>query len=273
MSRTLLIDADILAYQTSASTQTAYDWGDGEVTLATDFDAAKDQARDFLDHLMETLNADDIVICLSDDITNFRKRISPTYKANRSKTERPRHLYDMKDWLAAAYPSRSLPTLEADDVMGIMATEPHEGTRIMVSEDKDMLTVPGFLYRPHEAKPRVIRVSPAEADRYHMYQTLIGDATDGYPGCPGVGPAKTASVLDDFVGWEPSTHVFTQGPRRGQSETRWVSKKFSTRWEAVVSMYHKAGLKESDAIIQARLARILRHGEYDGRPILWEPGR
>jgi DNA polymerase-1 len=271
MSRTLLIDADILAYQAAASNQTVYDFGDDGTQVVADFKAAQRHAKETLDYWVSALDAKDFIICLSDDVTNYRKRISTTYKSNRSKTERPVHLYDMKDWLAETYHSWTIPTLEADDVMGILSTTPHSGDRIIVSEDKDMLTIPGLLYRPHEAAPRVISVTPEQADRYHLYQTLIGDATDGYPGCPGVGPAKTAAILDDLMGWEPSTHVFTRGPREGQSETRWVAKQYTTRWDAIVSVYHKAGLKESDALVQARLARILRHDEYNGRPILWEP--
>jgi DNA polymerase I len=273
MKTILLIDADILAYQAAASNQTSLDWGDGEVSVSADMEAAKEQARHTLDTWLVTLQADDFVICLSDDITNFRKKIDPSYKSNRSGVDRPVILYEMKDWLRDTFESRYMPTLEADDVMGIMATEPHKDRRIIVSADKDMQTVPCLLYRPHLPDAGVQTITPEFADRYHMYQTLIGDSTDGYPGCPGIGPAKTAAILDEFLGWGPTEYVIGRGPRKGEIETKWSRVQFSDRWSAIVSTFERQGLTEQDALIQARLARILRHGDYNRRPILWTPGR
>ena len=45
-------------------------------------------------------------------------------------------------------------------------------------------------------------------------------------------------------------------------------------WKGVVETYFTKGLTEGDALIQARLARILRHEDYDYKkkePILWTP--
>ena len=57
----------------------------------------------------------------------------------------------------------------------------------------------------------------------------------------------------------------------------------SRRWYEVVRAFADAGTKknplnltESDALIQARVSRILRHGEYDfdtKQVTLWEPPR
>jgi hypothetical protein len=45
-------------------------------------------------------------------------------------------------------------------------------------------------------------------------------------------------------------------------------------WDTVVEAYEKAGLTEDDALVTARLARILRAEDYDGVNIkLWEPKR
>jgi DNA polymerase-1 len=44
-------------------------------------------------------------------------------------------------------------------------------------------------------------------------------------------------------------------------------------WKIVVKAYEKAGMNEQDALQQARVARILRHGEYDkktGEVKLWQ---
>lgn len=278
MTRTLLLDADLLAYRASSANQRSYDWnGDGTRSVAADEDAARVVVENEVERLADRLAADHVIICLSDDFNSFRKdRVDPTYKELRSTVERPVHLYDIKEWMADTYDSLRWNTLEADDVMGIMATDPtRDDERIIVSADKDMMTIPGKLYRPQEqtGKKLVIRdISLEEADRFHLFQTVVGDITDGYPGLPGVGPVQAMSLLDGF-GWVDYEHTLSSGPRKGEVEKRWRRHDPSVSpWTAIVSAYNKAGLTEDDAIKQARLARILRYGEYDGRsPILWNP--
>ena len=261
-----------MAFRAAAGNQDNIDWGDGIVSVSTDIEEAKAKMRREIDEWMSALDATDFLICLSDDFVNFRKRIDPTYKGNRANTERPELLYILKDWLYESFPSRRIATLEADDILGIMSTEPHQGERIMVSQDKDMKTIPGTLYRPYSDTPELLVIDRPAADRFHLFQTLTGDVVDHYPGCPGTGPSKAEAALETLMGWEPYTHVFTRGPRKGQEETRWAPRQCATQWEAVVSLFAKAGLSERDALIQARLARILRHEDWDGRrPIMWKP--
>lgn len=272
MSRTLLIDADILAYQTASANQKKYDWGDDVTSLATDFEGAKESARDTLEDLMEKLQADELVICLSDELNNFRKVVDPTYKTNRKGTERPEHLYDMKDWLAAEYPTQLWQNLEADDVMGILATEPHDGERIIVSEDKDMQTIPALLFNPRKDK-KVRRITRAEADRFLMWQTICGDATDGYAGCRGAGPKMADEVLDGML-WLERPKVIKSGPRKGQEILEWVKADgfLTSTWDRVVACYKRYGFTEKDALVQVNLARILRHGDLDGNRVKpWVP--
>ncbi len=273
MTRTLLIDADILAYQTSAANEKTYDWGDGIVGVATDLPAAKRAARDTLDNLMETLKADDLIICLSDEVSNFRKAIYPPYKTNRSGTKRPEHLYDMKDWLAEKYPAQLISHLEADDVMGILSTEPHTGERIIVSEDKDMQTIPGLLFNPRKDKKKPRTITLAQADRFLYWQTLTGDTTDGYPGCPGVGPAMADEVLDGML-WLQHPRIFKSGPRKGQEILEWVKADgfLTSTWQRIVQCYKRYGFTEKDALAQINVARILRHGDLEGKRVKpWVP--
>lgn len=269
--RRLLIDADLMAYRAASACQRNYDWGDGVTSVSTDIKAAKRQLKDLIDGWVHKLDADAVTVCLSDDFDNYRKDVDPEYKGNRREVERPRVLYALKDWLAQTYPHDRRRRLEADDVMGILATEPTDEERIIVSQDKDMKTIPCLLYRPFLDKPEVEVISREEADRFHLYQTLIGDAVDGYGGCPGVGPVAAAEALDTLTGVESYEHEFTRGPRRGTKETRWRKIRMDTAWDVVVSLYKKAGLTAQHALTQARLARILRHGEWNGRPVLWTP--
>lgn len=282
MTRTLLLDADLLAYRASSANQRSYDWnGDGNRSVAADEDAARVVVENEVERLADRLAADHVIICLSDDFNSFRKdRIDPTYKALRSTVDRPVHLYDIKEWMADTYDSLRWNTLEADDVMGIMATDPtRDDERIIVSADKDMMTIPGKLYRPAtEGRPaKLMEISVEEADRFHLWQTIVGDVVDGYPGLPGAGPVEAERLLAGHYHYS-WTHTFKRGPRKGLEEVRWAmsdepsSEARHTPWSAIVSGYARRGLTEADAIKQARLARILRYGEYDGRtPRLWLP--
>jgi DNA polymerase-1 len=200
--------------------------------------------------LMEKLNGDKLVVCLSVPTDEgFRIKVLPTYKGNRLNVQKPVLLAQVKEYLATEYPSYTRPTLEADDVMGILATHPklHPGTKVIVSEDKDMNTIPGLLFNPKKHK-KPVRISEEQADFYHLYQTLTGDTTDGYKGCPGIGPVKARDIL--------------------------VCSPIGEEWAGVVEAYESKGLTEEDALVQARVARICRADDYDFKNKevkLWNP--
>jgi len=276
MSTALLLDADIFAYQASASKQRDYDWGDGVTSQVADLDEMKAAVEDEIEHLVAILKADEVIVCLSDEVDNFRKEVDQTYKQNRAGSERPVQLYELKEWLAAEWPSVGIPRLEADDVMGILATEPHEGRRIIVSDDKDMQTIPCWFYRPcrnRDGKKEGVRlIEPELAERFMLWQGLAGDTTDGYAGCPGIGPKAADRILDEFVVRESYQHELKSGARKGQFETRRHDVTYGSRWEAIVAAFAEAGLTEADAIRQVNLARILKHTDYvDGRILPWTP--
>lgn len=251
MKTTLLIDADIVAFQVAAVSQKAFKWDgpDGPESLAVDdFEDVAPRVDVMLAGFLSATKADDLIICLSCPTEEgWRIGLYPDYKANRDYSKRPVHLSAVKDYMAEKYPSYRKPTLEADDIMGILSTHPKlvSGKRIIVSEDKDMQTIPGWLWNPaKDPKPR--RISEEQADFYHMYQTLVGDTTDGYKGCPGVGPVKAEKILA------------AEGDR----------------WENIVAAYEAKGLTEEDAILQARMARICRADDYDFKKQevkLWTP--
>lgn len=228
------------------------------MSVAADEEAARNFADDQIDKLATDLKADSVLVCLSDDFNSFRKeRIDPTYKAIRNSVERPVHLYDIKDYLAETYETARWTALEADDVMGILATNP-EATdeRIIVSADKDLMGVPARLHRPAVyhwqggliRKAMTIDITPLEAIRFHFWQTIVGDMTDGYPGAYGIGYKS----------------IYAQDVIEADSEEE--------AWGIVLEAFASVGKSEDDAVRQARLARILQHGDWDGRsPRLWLP--
>jgi len=250
--RTLLIDGDIDAYQIASRCETKVDWGDGIESKSADSEEAKKQIDDRYRALKKMLGADRLIVCLSDS-QNFRKEILPSYKANRKNTIKPALLFELRKYLHESYEVFQRPMLEADDVMGILSTmgdnDLISGERIIISIDKDMKNVPGLLFNPGHPNHGTIEISRERADYYHMQQTLTGDPTDGYSGCPGIGRAKAQRALTKQTADQ-------------------------TLWELVVAQFVAKGLTEADALVQAQVARICRAEDYDfinKRPIPWQP--
>ena len=69
---------------------------------------------------------------------------------NRKDSYRPMLLNPLKEYLAENYTTFQRPQLEADDVMGILATRKQkEPTRfIIISTDKDLKQIPSHHYNP-----------------------------------------------------------------------------------------------------------------------------
>ena len=249
---TLLLDADIVAYKVASLNQDDFDWGDTGTSRTVDHDRAIKDTDSLIGDYCEALNATDVLICLSDPAANWRKELEPTYKANRKDVEKPELLQWVKDYLAHEYRSFIRPRLEADDVMGILATSGDrfvKGRRIIVSEDKDMRTVPGLLYNPRKPADGVVEITEIEALRFHMTQTLIGDPVDGYIGCRGIG------IKSPYVA------------RLADAERHEL-------WSIVCEAYASKGFTEDDAIHQARLAHILWASSYNFKTKkvrLWRP--
>jgi 5'-3' exonuclease len=99
-----------------------------------------------------------------------------------------------------------MPTLEADDAMGIYATK--EQGHIICSPDKDMRQIPGQLY---DLTQGVVEITPEMGDRWHLIQTMAGDQTDGYSGVPGIGIKRAAALLEQHgSNWQTVVDAFAE---------------------------------------------------------------
>lgn len=271
------MDGDLFAYQFAAGEESPYEF-DGTFILSADADNGKANLESSIYGWADTLDADRIVVALS-DTENFRKKVLPSYKSNRDGIRRPMILGALKEHLEATFETFTRPTLEADDVLGILATNPKviPGEKIIVTEDKDLRSVPGLHWNPKkegEAGKGPTAISVKEADLNFYAQVLSGDAVDGYSGCPKVGVIGAARLVRDPVLQVYAEREILRGPNKGTKRGYWTEVPTDDVWAAIVSHYEKAGLTEDDAITAARVARILRTEDYDYKkkePILWSP--
>jgi DNA polymerase-1 len=236
----LLIDADYIVYKCCAAAETEIDFGEDLIVVTSRFSDAYDAVQRDLYNIANDLGCfDDTVLFFSDSV-NFRKSIDPSYKGHRNR-KKPCGYKRVINALKADYPVQIMPTLEADDAIGIYATK--EQGHIICSPDKDMRQIPGELY---DLTQGVVEITPEMGRRWHLIQTLAGDQTDGYAGVPGIG-IKRAEALFEKEGYT---------------------------WETVVKAFAEKDLSEEVALMNARLAKILQVEDYDfhtQQPKLWTP--
>ena len=234
----LLIDADYIVYKSCAAAETEIDFGDDVILVTSNFSDAYSATCRELTKLKDLFGFCDMILFFS-DTKNFRKKILPEYKGHRNR-KKPCGYKRVVNQLKTEFEVIVMPELEADDAMGIYATQ-YPGN-LIVSPDKDMKQIPGKLYNLEEG----FTVTPYEGKVWHLIQTLAGDQTDGYSGVPGIG-VKRAQTLFDKEGYN---------------------------WKTVVKAFTDKGLTEYDAILNARLARILTIDDYDTEKQevrLWTP--
>jgi DNA polymerase-1 len=259
MKTTAILDGDLILHRAASATQQTYEFPSGPCISAS-FPEAKRRATEFIVEYARAVEADHVVVALSDPTgAYFRKTIFPAYKSHRTGTAKPVLYINLREWVQGEWETVCKPGLEADDVCGILSTNPtkYPGRRVIVSVDKDMLQIPGLLWRPHQKNSDVLEITPAEADRWHLIQTLTGDSTDGFKGIPGVGPKKAEKILS-----VPCPECQETPPFEPCSP-----------WNRVTAAYERAKMTPADALLQARVARILRHGDYhqDIGVRLWSP--
>jgi DNA polymerase-1 len=244
MSR-ILIDTEGFLVPAAKAAEYAYEWEPGNWRMGCRHDEAMAYFMDKLADIRAFDPSLPITLCFS-SARSFRYGIWPEYKSNRKSEQKapgwPELVAAVKRLaISSGWDVVTLQNVEADDALGILAG-PDD---FMASVDKDLLTVPG----KHLRNGELVVQSKVDADLAFFTQTLVGDRSDHYPGCPGIGEKKAETLLAGFA----EEHLM---------------------WGAVVVSYAKAGQTVDQALAQTRCARILRPGEYDFEtqtPRLWTP--
>ena len=235
----LLIDADFTVYKCCAAAETEIDFGDDVIVVTSKFSEAYACVMREIKKIQRHFGSFDDIILFFSSPDNFRKKIQGDYKGHRNR-KKPCAYKRVINKLKTEFEVITMPTLEADDAMGIYATK-YPGN-IIVSPDKDMRQIPGMLYNLEEST----LINPEEGAKWHLVQSAAGDNTDGYSGIPGIG-IKRATQMFEEKGWS---------------------------WKTLRDAFKEKGLSEDVALMNARLAKILTTDDYDhekGEPVLWSP--
>ncbi len=243
---TLLIDADWLVYSSCCACEEDTRWNEWQHQLTSDVRNCLNMIDNRLDVYRTIASGKhDIVMCFTSYPT-FRHEIFPEYKINRIGRRKPLALRNVIEKVKEKYESISYENLEGDDVLGLLATNGRYKDPIIVSVDKDMRTLPCKLI----ADDSIEHITNKKADRHWFEMSLAGDAGDGILGIKGMGMVTASKTLANT----PDTK--------------------EALWSKVQETYTKKGYTIADAILNARLTRILREGDYDyntGEVKLWNP--
>ena len=243
---TLLIDADWLIYSSCCACEIDTRWNDWQHTLHSDERDITNLIESRLDVYKEIAeDKHDVVMCFTSYPT-FRHEIFPEYKINRIGKRKPLALKSVIKEVKERYETVAYENLEGDDVLGLLATNGRYKDPIIVSVDKDMRTLPCKLIADDEIE----HITNKKANRHWFEMSLAGDAGDGILGIKGMGMVTASKTLATT----PDTK--------------------EALWSKVQETYTKKGYTIADAILNARLTRILREGDYDyntGEVKLWNP--
>jgi DNA polymerase I len=234
-NKMMIVDGDLLAYKITSSLEEPIDWGNDVWTLHSDLKKGKELWQQQIEYYKNYTNSKNVIIAFSDK-NNFRKDLDKTYKSYRKSIRKPVCYKPLRDWIEKNYTNVSFPRCEGDDAIGLLATHFHTTNNVVISGDKDMRTIP--TWHCFIGDDSLEYVDDFKADYNFCTQVLTGDQADGYKGCVGVGAVKASRVLLD-------------------------KKNIDEMWEAVIKEYERNNQTYEDAYHQARLARILRKGEYD----------
>jgi len=235
----ILCDADFIVYKACAAAETEVDFGNDVILVTSNFSNAYSAVKREISKIENKLGGFSDTILFFSDSVNFRKKIMPEYKGHRNR-KKPCGYKRVINALKKEYKVIIKPGLEADDSMGIYATK-YPGN-IIASPDKDMRQIPGKLYNFDET----FTIPPIDGAKWHLIQSVSGDQTDGYSGVPGIGVKRAEALFNE----------------KGYS------------WKTVIGAFKDKGLSEEEALINARLARILTADDYDfdkKEPKLWSP--
>ena len=180
----VLVDGDVIAYRSAFSAK--------DKSLREALDKTHEIMGEILSDTLDFPTKDRYSVYLTGS-GNFRYDISEIYKANRPKGEKPKYLVEIRELLINEYGAVVSSDEEADDLIGIAATQLGPEAAIVASIDKDMLQIPATHYNIRRKDFQT--VTEEEGIKFFYTQILTGDAVDNIIGLYGIGPIIAKRIL------------------------------------------------------------------------------
>ncbi|WP_026471809.1 DNA polymerase I [Alkanindiges illinoisensis] len=163
-----------------------------------------------LQKLMRRLQPTHMAVVFDTPEPTFRHKLSSTYKGNRPPM--PSELAEQIPYLhavirALGIPLLTLPGVEADDLMGTLTKRACEqGHHVLISTgDKDMAQLVNDCVNLEDSFRDRVLDTQGVFEKFGVwpqqivdYLTLMGDASDGIQGIPGVGTKTAAKLLQEY---------------------------------------------------------------------------
>lgn len=184
-----LLDGDIYAYRV------------GYTTMESPLGIAIYRLDDMVSNTLDEVECSDYKIYLSDSEGNFRVKLFPEYKANRT-APKPKWLEELKEHLIVKWGASISFGQEADDALGINQDNgyplydipPEIFDTVICSIDKDLLQIAGNHYNFVTKEWKLVQ--PQDGLKWFYTQLLTGDVIDNIKGVKGIGKAKAAKILE-----------------------------------------------------------------------------
>lgn len=218
--RTLLIDADTIAYTACLSAESEIDilprdfYTDDEWNSFTDEEkeegkayrgdikVAISNAVSKLEKIKELTGCEKYELHFTSGKESFRYQIYPAYKANRKEFRAPCNLAEVKQLLASLHNGFIHTEIEADDAVAYLARR-YPDDYIVCAVDKDVLrAIPGKHFNYYESAKHNIDMHWVETDNLQAFlfpyrQAIMGDRSDNIIGLQGYGEKKVLKLIPD----------------------------------------------------------------------------
>lgn len=205
-----LIDADSIVYRVCCAVEDKTIWNEMEVLTGQETDLDIEHTIDLdimyatIDGIIENIlfatECKKAMICIGDGTKNFRFNNPLGYKENRKDLRKPEGFQEAIDYLVKEHKAILIGNnlIEVDDEVVYLKTK-YPDKYMLCAIDKDVLyQTEGEHY--NYVKDEFITVTKEDTIKYLFYQALVGDASDGYKGCKGIGDKKAKELLENLTG-------------------------------------------------------------------------
>jgi len=194
----LLVDADSLIFASCYKKRENPEDGMYYTNISDSRNKFHEQFMAIVNKLEDMYNFEK-VLTFSGSKGNFRKLITPQYKANRKKQELPPLLGDMHEYVKEHYNSIWGYGVETDDMVARywykLSKEFGRDEVMIVSIDKDYKQFPALIYNYHYKHREILDISIDEAMFNFYEQFIIGDSADNVQYFKGKGKVFAGKYL------------------------------------------------------------------------------